>query len=93
MRKSRAKRIPLRKGCMRTKNWKETFIRTGRTFLQAFIGYLAAHLVIMTAGLSDTDALRTALTGLAVSALAAGLAAVMNLPVKAVCVEDKPDAQ
>jgi hypothetical protein len=67
---------------MKTASWKETFKRAGRTFIQAFAGYMAANLVTATAGLTDMDALTTALVGLGVSAVAAGLAAVMNLPVK-----------
>jgi small-conductance mechanosensitive channel len=65
---------------MKTKSWKETFIRAGRTFLQAFIGYIATNLIFNISFLSDPDVFTKWLIGLIGSAIAAGVAAVMNLP-------------
>lgn len=65
---------------MKTKNWKETLQRAGRTFVQTAIAYMGVNLVSITAGTGNLDALSTALVGLLISAIAAGLAAVMNLP-------------
>lgn len=57
---------------------KETVRRTFRTFVQAALGYMLVHL--SNVDFSDSRAaLRAALTGVAVSAAAAGLSAVMNL--------------
>lgn len=67
---------------MNATSWKDTLRRAGRTFFQAFIGYVAANLVTSTTGVTDMNALTTALVGLGVSAVAAGLAAIMNLPIK-----------
>lgn len=62
---------------------KETLKRAARTFLQAAAGYIAANLVISVTGAgSDGNALKNALVTLVAAALAAGLAAVMNLPRK-----------
>ena len=66
-----------------TRDWKEMLRRAGRTFIQAAAGYFAANRVTATTGLTSMDALTTVLIGLGVSAVAAGLAAVMNLPIKA----------
>lgn len=59
---------------------KETIKRAARTFLQAAVGYIATNLAIYAGEFSDMNVLKTALIGLCVSAVAAGLAAVMNLP-------------
>ena len=60
---------------------KEVLLRSGRTFLQAAVGYLAANLVyVVSSDTSDINYFKTALMGVLVSAVAAGLAAVMNLP-------------
>ncbi len=60
---------------------KETMKRAARTFVQAAVGYLAANLVACAGSdFSDWSVVKTALMGLGVSAVAAGLAAVMNLP-------------
>ena len=60
---------------------KETLRRAARTFLQAAVGYVATNLVyVMSVESADVDYLKQALLGLCVSAIAAGLAAVMNLP-------------
>ena len=62
---------------------KETIKRAVRTFWQAFAGYVSVNIVVAVSSTgNDTTALKTALTGLVVAAIAAGLAALMNLPVK-----------
>lgn len=66
---------------------KECFKRALRTFLQAVIAYLAVNIVLID--FSDGKAaLKSALTGLAVSAIAAGISAVMNLEKKEDCTDD-----
>lgn len=57
---------------------KETWKRAGRTFLQTAIGYIAVNLAIVdfTAG---KEIIKSALIGLIISAVSAGLSAVMNL--------------
>ena len=60
---------------------KETLRRAWRTFLQAAIAYVAANLFIVDFTASK-DVIVSALTGLAVSAGAAGISAVMNLQKK-----------
>lgn len=62
---------------------KEMIKRALRTFVQTAGGYIAANLVCATAGITDLGVLKTVLLGLAVSSVAAGLAAVMNIPPKA----------
>ena len=57
---------------------KETFRRMFRTFLQAAIACIVANLALIDFS-SDKDVARSALLGLLVSAVAAGLSAVMNL--------------
>ena len=57
---------------------KETLRRAGRTFLQAALGYVVANLCVIDFSAAD-DVLWSALIGLAVSAIAAGAAALMNL--------------
>ena len=62
---------------------KETIKRAVRTFWQAFAGYVSVNIVVAVSAVGgDTNALKTGLTGLVVAAVAAGLAALMNLPVK-----------
>lgn len=62
---------------------KEMIKRALRTFVQTAGGYIAANLVCSTAGITDLGVLKTVLLGLAVSSVAAGLAAVMNIPPRA----------
>nr|DAW56645.1 MAG TPA: holin [Bacteriophage sp.] len=64
---------------------KETFIRALRTFVQSAVGYILANAALIPTSWEDMDFVKTSLIGLAVSAISAGLAAVMNLPKK----EDK----
>ena len=62
---------------------KETIKRAVRTFWQAFAGYVSVNIVVAVSAVGgDTNALKTGLTGLVVAAVAAGLAALMNLPQK-----------
>ena len=56
---------------------KETLRRARRTFLQAAIGYVAANVAFVDFTATD-EVLSSALIGLAVSAIAAGIAAIMN---------------
>lgn len=59
--------------------WKDTLIRALRTFLQAALGYAAAN----AAGLIEGDGVtKSALSAFLVASVAAGLAALMNLPAK-----------
>lgn len=60
---------------------KECIRRALRTFIQAAAGYLAANLVIVVSSTDtgDYDALKMALIGLVSSAVAAGIAALMNM--------------
>lgn len=67
---------------MKATSWKDTLKRTLRTFVQAFLGYIGANIVAITTGVNDLNVLKTILVGLLMSAIAAGLAAVMNLPTK-----------
>lgn len=64
---------------MNTKNtWKNTLVRAARTFLQAAVACIVAGVSgLINSGESIT---KTALGALCVSAIAAGLAALMNLP-------------
>lgn len=57
---------------------KETLRRAGRTFLQAAIGYIAANIAFIDFTATE-DVFYSALLGLAVSAISAGVAALMNL--------------
>ena len=59
----------------------ETLKRAGRTFLQAVLAYIAVNLALVDFS-SGREALKSALVGLAVSAVASGIAAAMNLEKK-----------
>ena len=63
---------------------KETIRRAFRTFWQTAIGYIVTNIAILsdTETLQNTDILKTTIIGLIISAISAGLAAVMNLPKK-----------
>ena len=52
--------------------------RALRTFFQAFIGYISVALVGAVSGIDSWDTAKMALSGMIVSAIAAGIAAVMN---------------
>lgn len=60
---------------------KETAKRAVRTFGQAAVGYIVANLAIVDFS-SGKEVAKSALIGLCMSALAAGLSAVMNLQKK-----------
>ena len=63
---------------------KEMMIRSLRTFFEAALGYIAANLAVALAdGTDDINIMKTALTGVLVSSVAAGIAAVLNMPKKA----------
>ena len=57
---------------------RETLKRALRTFIQAFLAYIAVNVTFIDFG-AEKAVIRSALTGLAVSAVASGLAAIMNL--------------
>ena len=61
---------------------KETIRRAFRTFWQTAIGYIVTNIAILSdpETLQNTDILKTTIIGLIISAISAGLAAVMNLP-------------
>ena len=61
---------------------KETIRRAFRTFVQTAIGYIVTNIAILSdpETLQNTDILKTTIIGLIISAISAGLAAVMNLP-------------
>ena len=63
---------------------KETIRRALRTFVQTAIGYIVTNIAILSdpETLQNTDILKTTIIGLIISAISAGLAAVMNLPKK-----------
>ncbi|MBR6916695.1 MAG: hypothetical protein IKN38_00790 [Clostridia bacterium] len=55
--------------------------RAVRTFFQAATGYIVVNIAAFAAGITDgVQTLKGALIALAASALASGIAAVMNLP-------------
>ena len=58
------------------KSEREWLRRAIRTFIQAAVGY--AVLVVPNIDFADTSALKTTLVGVGASAVAAGIAAVMN---------------
>ncbi len=60
---------------------KETARRAIRTFFQSAAGYAVAHIAVTATGIAEGQtSLKVALVALITSALAAGIAAVMNLP-------------
>ena len=63
---------------------KETIRRAFRTFVQTATGYIVTNIAILSdpETLQNTDILKTTIIGLIISAISAGLAAVMNLPKK-----------
>ena len=56
--------------------------RAVRTFIQTAAGYITANAALTVAGMGDKDAFWQVMGALLTSAVAAGLAAVMNLPEK-----------
>lgn len=57
---------------------KETWRRSLRTFLQSVFSYIAVNLCVVDFN-SESEILTSALVGLAIAAVASGIAAVMNL--------------
>lgn len=57
---------------------KETLKKAARTCLQTALGYIITNIVFVDFT-GDKDVIKSALIGLCVSALSAGIAAVMNL--------------
>lgn len=75
------------KGRINMKITKKCLEKAFRTFLQSAIAYLAVNLALVD--FSDTkSSLKAALVGLGVSAVAAGISAVMNLEKKGDCNND-----
>jgi hypothetical protein len=69
---------------------KETWRRALRTFMQAALAYFTANLCVVDFS-AEGDILTSALVGLLVSTLAAGLAAVMNLEKPPVVEDAEPE--
>lgn len=67
---------------------KNCLIRALRTFLQTALGYIAANLALFLTGtnFANKEMWKSAVCGLLVSSVSAGLSAVMNLEKK----EEKP---
>ena len=63
-------------------NLKEMLKRAGRTFLQAFIGFVAVNLTASFTGITNSEMLGETVVAFIASAVAAGIAAVMNMPKK-----------
>ena len=61
---------------------KECLKRAGRTFLQAFVGFVTVNLTASFTGVTDSKMLAETVVAFIASAVAAGLAAVMNMPKK-----------
>ncbi len=61
---------------------KQWLYRAARTFVQAVVGYLASNLAAYLCGI-DTDYIKSVTLGLSASAVAAGVAAVMNMKTEA----------
>jgi hypothetical protein len=60
---------------------KNTIKKSVRTFIQAAVGYVVVNLATYAAGIdyNDSNAVKTVAIGLAIAAVSAGVAAVMNL--------------
>lgn len=65
---------------------KNTIKRALRTFVQTALGYLAVNVAVVDFS-AEKQLIKSALCGLGVSAVAAGLSAVMNLEKKEQCVK------
>lgn len=59
---------------------KEMLKRAARTFFQTAVGYIATNLVCISSGITEIDKLPAVIIGVAISAVAAGLSALMNMP-------------
>lgn len=58
---------------------KEPIKRALRTFVQSAAGYISVNIGATVTGIEDANVVKTAVTTLIVSAIAAGIAAVMNM--------------
>ena len=67
----------------------ETVRRAVRTFAQTAVAYIAVNIAVID--FTETAAIKSALIGLGVSAIAAGLAALMNLEPAEADREQDPD--
>lgn len=63
---------------------KETIKKAVRTFVQTALGYAAVNIALINFS-AEKALLKQALTGLAISAVSAGLSAAMNLEKKENC--------
>ena len=65
-------------------NMKNCIHRAIRTFVQTVVGFVATNLTMQISGvdIASLDILKTAVAGLTTAAIAAGIAAVMNLPME-----------
>lgn len=63
---------------------KTTIKRALRTFIQTALGYIAVNIAVIDFS-AGKEILKTALVGVGVSAVSAGLCAVMNLEKKEDC--------
>lgn len=63
---------------------KETIKRAFRTFIQTAIGYIVTNIAVLSEPetLKNTNIFKTAIIGLIISAISAGIAGAMNLPKK-----------
>ncbi|MDD6728453.1 MAG: hypothetical protein PUE08_04440 [Eubacteriales bacterium] len=66
---------------------KQTVRRALRTFIQTALGYIAVNIAIVDFS-AEKEILKSALIGVGVSAVSAGLSAVMNLEKKENCEND-----
>ena len=71
---------------------KETWRRALRTLIQTAVAYLAANLCVVDFT-AEGEVLTSALVGLGVSALAAGIAAVMNMEKPEVAVTEEAECE
>lgn len=69
---------------------KETLKRALRTFIQAAIAYIAVNITVIDFS-NGKEVAKSTLIGLAVSAVSAGVAAVMNLEKNDAINEDEED--
>lgn len=66
---------------------KQTLKRALRTFIQTALGYVAVNIAVVDFS-AEKEVLRSVLIGVGVSAISAGLSAVMNLEKKEDCRDD-----
>lgn len=61
---------------------KDMFYRAFRTFFQTAVGYIVTNIAIIfnSGEIENTELIKTALIGVVISSISAGLSAVMNIP-------------